>query len=81
VNFNYAAKKHVDGNNIGPSYIMSIGDHTGGNLWTADQGVLSCRNQWKLFDGNQEHMTLPFKVRMVLRVEWVAYEASLVPSA
>ncbi len=22
INFNYAAKKHVDGNNIGPSYIQ-----------------------------------------------------------
>ena len=40
VNYNYAAKKHVDGNNIGPSYIMSIGSHTGGALWTADQGVI-----------------------------------------
>ena len=29
INFNYAAKKHVDGNNIGPSYIQSIGPHTG----------------------------------------------------
>jgi hypothetical protein len=29
INFNYAAIKHVDGNNIGPSYIHSIGPHTG----------------------------------------------------
>ena len=39
INYNYAAKKHVDGNNIGPSYIRSLGDHTGGELWTADAFV------------------------------------------
>jgi hypothetical protein len=27
VNYNYMARKHVDGNNIGPSFIQSIGDH------------------------------------------------------
>jgi hypothetical protein len=43
VNFNYAACKHVDGNNLGPSYIQSIGPHTGGALWTADQGVINCK--------------------------------------
>jgi len=46
INYNYAAKRHVDGNNIGPSYIQSIGPHTGGALWTADQGVIECRNTW-----------------------------------
>ena len=55
------AKKHVDGNNIGPSYIISLGKHTGGNLWTADQGIIECHDQWKLFDGNTEHYTTPFK--------------------
>jgi len=29
INYNYAARKHVDGNNIGPSYIRSLGKHTG----------------------------------------------------
>ena len=96
VNFNYAAIKHVDGNNIGelslgtligswrdeytvlrlggvetddalyrargereretesslvllyfptrvgPSYIQSIGSHSGGKLWTQDEGDLDC---------------------------------------
>jgi hypothetical protein len=36
INYNYRAKKHVDGNNIGPSYIYALGDHSGGQLWTAD---------------------------------------------
>jgi len=39
VNYNYAAKKHVDGNNIGPSYIVSLGEHEGGELWVADTFV------------------------------------------
>jgi len=37
INYNYMARKHVDGNNIGPSYIRAIGDHAGGQLWTADK--------------------------------------------
>ena len=51
----------MDGNNIGPSYIISLGKHSGGNLWTADQGIIECHDQWKLFDGNTEHYTTPFK--------------------
>ena len=35
------AKKHVDGNNIGPSYICALGEHEGGGLWTADQYIQS----------------------------------------
>ena len=53
----------MDGNNIGPSYIISLGKHTGGNLWTADQGIIECHNQWKLFDGNTEHATEPYAGR------------------
>jgi len=34
INYKYAAKRHVDGNNLGPSYIMAVGPHTGGGLWT-----------------------------------------------
>ena len=33
------AKKHVDGNNIGPSHIISLGDHACGELWVADTFV------------------------------------------
>jgi hypothetical protein len=62
VNYNYIAKKHIDMNNLGPSYICSLGKHTGGELWTADRGVLKCsKGQWKLFDGNTLHCTQPFK--------------------
>jgi hypothetical protein len=61
INFNYAARRHVDGNNLGPSYILSLGDHTGGELWTAGQGIIDCHNVWKQFMGTEEHETKPFK--------------------
>ena len=62
VNYNYVAKKHIDMNNLGPSYISSLGKHTGGELWTGDRGILNCRSgKWKLFDGNTLHCTQPFK--------------------
>ena len=32
VNYNYRARKHIDKNNLGPSYICSLGDHTGGKV-------------------------------------------------
>ncbi len=71
VNYNYAAIKHVDANNIGPSYIQAIGEHTGGALWTADQGALQCHGKWKLFDGNREHATEPFAGRE--RISFIAF--------
>eukprot|EP00462_Mataza_sp_D1_P027983 CAMPEP_0175175224 /NCGR_PEP_ID=MMETSP0087-20121206/33081_1 /TAXON_ID=136419 /ORGANISM="Unknown Unknown, Strain D1" /LENGTH=548 /DNA_ID=CAMNT_0016466805 /DNA_START=24 /DNA_END=1671 /DNA_ORIENTATION=- len=61
INFNYAAKRHVDGNNLGPSYIQGLGSYTGGQLWTADKGVIDCKGKWKTFDGTKEHGTQPFQ--------------------
>ena len=61
VNYNYIARKHIDMNNLGPSYITSLGEHTGGELWTGDRGVLDCHDVWKMFDGNTEHCTQPFE--------------------
>ena len=98
INYNYAAKKHVDGNNIGPSYIVSLGDHEGGGLWVADtfvekatddggtvlrggggEAVVECHRRWSLFDGNSEHMTLPFSPAAnggMTRVSVVAFSHS-----
>ena len=28
---------HVDANNLGPSYMIGLGDYTGGELWVADE--------------------------------------------
>lgn len=95
INYNYTAKKHVDGNNIGPSHIISLGDHAGGELWVADtfveketdkgtllrggggESVVKCHRAWKLFDGNSEHYTMPFRASegkaAPLRVSIVAF--------
>jgi hypothetical protein len=51
----------VDGNNLGPSYIQAIGEHTGGALWTGDQGVVDCNGHWKKFNGCAMHATQPFE--------------------
>lgn len=63
VNYNYRARKHIDSNNLGPSFIIGLGDYTGGALWTGDRGVVDCRHSWKLFDGNTEHATEPYEGR------------------
>ena len=60
VNYNYRARKHIDSNNLGPSYIVALGSFEGGQLWTGDRGVLDCREKWCLFDGNTEHATEPY---------------------
>ena len=45
---------------MGPSLIISLGDHTGGKLWTIDMGEIDCHRQWQRFNGKLEHETLPF---------------------
>ena len=60
LNYAYSAM-HTDKSNDGPSAIIALGEFTGGELWTADRGVLPCRNELRLFNGNQPHCTLPFK--------------------
>eukprot|EP00931_Biecheleriopsis_adriatica_P045697 TRINITY_DN26165_c0_g1_i1.p1 TRINITY_DN26165_c0_g1~~TRINITY_DN26165_c0_g1_i1.p1 ORF type:complete len:466 (+),score=107.45 TRINITY_DN26165_c0_g1_i1:34-1398(+) len=37
VNKNYAARPHVDKNNLGSSLIVGIGDYEGGELWVHDE--------------------------------------------
>ena len=61
LNYAYASAMHTDKSNDGPSAIIALGEFTGGELWTADRGVLPCRNELRLFNGNQPHCTLPFK--------------------
>ena len=60
MNYNYAARRHVDSNNLGPSYIIALGSHSGGGLWTADRGVVDCHHRWAAFNGTKEHETQPF---------------------
>ena len=66
VNHDYKSRKHIDGNNLGPSFILSLGNHTGGRLWTGDQGFVNCHRAWCKFDGNVQHGTEAFKGRWVI---------------
>eukprot|EP01051_Picozoa_sp_SAG22_P009177 SAG22_NODE_746_length_7496_cov_5.066513_3_plen_141_part_00 len=66
VNKNYKSVLHVDGNNLGPSMIVGVGDYEGGDLWSQDEdsgdsfSVLKTRNTWQKFDGNLPHATLDY---------------------
>mmetsp|Transcript_33829 Transcript_33829/g.93450 ORF Transcript_33829/g.93450 Transcript_33829/m.93450 type:complete len:722 (+) Transcript_33829:93-2258(+) len=70
LNCNYAAKRHRDGNNFGPSMIKAFGDFTGGelNIFSQDDKSrsLDClpledkmkvnlRSQLMMFNGNSAH--------------------------
>lgn len=71
VNYNYASKKHVDRNNVGPSWICALGDFRGGALWTRDRGEIDVRGpSWTRFDGHVEHATCPFEGE---RVSFIAF--------
>jgi hypothetical protein len=60
VNKNYNSALHVDSNNLGPSYVVGVGDFTEGQLWVEGLGVTDVKGKWTAFDGNIPHMTLPF---------------------
>ena len=60
VNKNYASALHCDSNNLGPSYIVGVGDYEQGALWTQDKGEVDCKHRWCEFDGNIPHCTLPY---------------------
>lgn len=73
INANYQAALHVDKFNLGPSYIVGVGDweapssqssssaqELAGKLWVQGCGALDCREAWVAFDGNTPHCTMPF---------------------
>ena len=55
VNFGYAARKHRDGNNVGPSMTKSFGNFAGGGLkyWPNDDGLC---NLGQLHERNAMHV-------------------------
>lgn len=67
VNKDYKAAMHVDKNNLGPSYIIGLGDYSGGWLWLDDGSKLgrakNIRNKWFKFDGRKPHCVTPFSGR------------------
>ena len=65
-NKNHAAAKHTDKFNNPPSYIIGLGNYTGGELVFSDKssphyGTHNIRNRWLKFDGSTEHYVKPFK--------------------
>ena len=60
VNKNVFCNPHVDKNNVGPSYVIALGDFTGGDLVIEGEEFI-IRNKWKKFDGRRAHWITPFK--------------------
>ena len=60
INKNLPCKPHVDKNNVGPSYIIALGDFTGGELCLEGK-EFNIKNRFKKFDGTKGHWTKPFK--------------------
>ena len=66
INKNHASAKHVDKNNVGHSYIIGLGNYTGGELVftnpkSPNYGSHNIRNRWLKFTGDTEHYVKPFK--------------------
>jgi len=51
---------HVDQSNCGPSYIVALGDHEGGELYQYPTTVLDIREKPAACNGLLPHITLPF---------------------
>lgn len=60
VNKNVLSLPHVDKNNVGPSYIIGLGNYTGGEL-VIEGKRHNIKNRWKYFDGNKGHWVEPFQ--------------------
>ena len=66
INKNQQSAKHVDKNNKGHSYIIGLGNYTGGELVFCDKnspnyGKHNIKNRWLKFVGDTEHYNTPFK--------------------
>ena len=67
VNKNNRTAKHVDANNVGVSYMLGLGDYTGGDLLIYDEdgkkyNAYPTKNKWIRFNGSiHPHETKPFK--------------------
>lgn len=59
VNKNVECLPHVDKNNVGMSYVIALGDFTGGEL-VIENKPYNIKNRFKLIDGRLGHWTNPF---------------------
>jgi hypothetical protein len=60
LNKNVLSPPHVDKNNVGPSYIIGLGDYEGGKL-VIEGKEYNIKNRFKKFDGTLGHWVTPFK--------------------
>ena len=65
INKNHRCCKHIDSYNVGVSYIIGLGDYTGGELriYNKDDSYedIDIKNRWYCFNGSKKyHETLPF---------------------
>jgi len=61
INKNYATAMHTDKFNLGPSFIVALGDFEGGGeLWAHDIGAADVKCKFLRFDGNIPHCTIPW---------------------
>lgn len=62
VNKSFQSAPHKDRNNLGTSYIIALGNFTGGQLLVGDElKPVNVKNRLVQFDGRQLHATAPFK--------------------
>lgn len=60
INKNVKCLPHIDMNNVGKSYSISLGNYTGGNLIIEGKRY-NIHNRWKCFDGHKGHWTEDFE--------------------
>ena len=60
INKNVKCLPHIDMNNVGESYIIGLGDYTGGQL-NIEGKLYNIRNRWKRFNGHKVHWTEPWE--------------------
>lgn len=61
INRNFCRVLHTDSGNLGDTYMLTLGDFVGGQLWIYPDRAEDTRNQWVRFDGRVPHCTYPFK--------------------
>lgn len=59
LNKNIISPPHIDKNNVGPSYIIALGNYTGGNLVIEGKEV-NIKDKLYKFNGTKGHWVTPF---------------------
>jgi len=66
INKNFEITRHIDGKNVGESYILGLGDYQGGELVVEENNnekkIIDIKNYPFRFDGSKQyHYVLPFQ--------------------